>query len=247
MSGIRLFRESDALIVVDVQPTFMPGGGLPVTGGDEVVPVVRELMDRFDIRFATLDKHRDGHISFASSYVGLSPMTVLTPDLASHLEMSRGSRGTILVPPHAKFSFEDLKTYLNRVGSQVLWPDHAVHGTPEAELHPEFSEDEFAFVQEKGLDVVCDSYSGFYDNLRRPTGFADIVARSAPKRLFICGLAFDFCVGWTALDACIALPNTAVFVVEDACRSVNAPDTVDDMKAKLAAKSVQLVNSDFWS
>lgn len=244
MPGIRLFRETDALIVVDVQPTFMPGGGLPVADGDEVVPVVRGLMDRFDRdrRFATLDRHPKGHISLASSYLGLPPMTVLTPDLARDRVRTDGA----ILMDHARFSVRDLEAYLAKVGSQVLWPDHALAGDMETALHPEFSRREFRSVQVKGTDPMCDSYSGFYDNLRRPTGFADVVAASGARRLFVCGLAFDFCVGWTALDARKALPDAGVFVIEDACRSVDMPGSVDAMRAGLDAAGVQRIAADFW-
>ena len=250
MSGIRLFRESDALIVVDVQPTFMPGGGLAVRGGDEVVPIVRDMMEKFDKRFATLDRHPRGHISLASSYVWYEgtgvkdvpqtptppPMSVLTKDFITIVEPA----------PHAAFGHVDLHHYVKEVGSQVLWPDHAIAGTAEAELHPDLPDIAFDFIQVKGMDPECDSYSGFYDNLRRPTGFADIVAASGAKRLFICGLAYDFCVGWTALDARVALPNTAVFVIEDACRSVDMPGSVEAMNAALEDASIQRIKNDFW-
>lgn len=235
MTQVKLDRRTDALILVDVQPAFMPGGGLAVEGGDEVVPVARKLMSRFDIRFATLDRHPVGHVSFASSHKGLSPMFELT-----HGHTFGMSPDDIL---SHRFNLGALRNYMSRVGAQVLWPDHAVIGTPEAELHPAFKRSEFLHVQEKGLDIVCDSYSGFYDNLRRPTGFEDIVAASGATRIFVCGLAFDFCVGWTALDATHALPGREIFVVEDACRSVNMPGSVAKMAQDLVDAGVRIVHS----
>lgn len=244
MSGMRLFRETDALIVVDVQPTFMPGGGLAVEGGDEVVPIVQRLIPLFDQerRFATLDRHPRGHISLASSYVGIPPMSLMTPELM----MDRLRTDGCLAMDSAQFSVKDLESYLVQVGSQVLWPDHAIAGTAEAELHPDLRDIDFAFTQVKGMDPTCDSYSGFYDNLRRRTGLDGVVSNSGSRRIFICGLAFDFCVGWTALDARKALPQASVFVIEDACRSVNMPGSVDAMKTALDAAGVQRITSDFW-
>lgn len=236
---ITLNKETDALIVVDVQPTFMPGGGLPVAGGDEVVPVIRELMEKFQKRFATLDRHPRGHISLASSYChALSENFKPKP-----MQVIPGDVGPLRPARHAKFTAKDIELYLNQVGSQVLWPDHAIESMPEAELHSEFSEDEFNFVQIKGMDPVCDSYSGFYDNLRRPTGLGDVVKDSGAKRLFVCGLAFDFCVGWTVLDALKAVPGIEVFVVKDATRSVGLGDSESEMTRALLAEGIRIIHT----
>ena len=228
--------ETDALLVVDVQPTFMPGGGLPVEEGDQVVPVVRKLMESFppSRRFATKDQHPRGHISLASSYVDFAPMTPLAADWTeAHPRLA----------PHVQFTLADLKQYLTQVQVQVLWPDHAIAGTTEAELHPgALSESDFAFIQVKGLDPKCDSYSGFFDNLRRATGLAERLRQRGVRRCFLVGLAFDYCVGWSAEDA-VAEGFQAV-VVEDATRAVGFPTgSVAKMRASFREKSVSVVCS----
>lgn len=245
MSKIRI-RNTDGLIVVDLQPTFMPGGGLAVTHGDEIVDDVHELMNVFDGVYAktcaTLDRHPLGHISLASSYTGIVEMYNL-----EYSTVQRWTKTKHRIAPHARFSLEELKSYLEKVGSQILWPDHALEGEVESELYHDLDEEDFSFVQVKGMDPACDSYSGFYDNLRRSTGLKKKVEAAGIKRLFICGLAFDFCVGWTALDARKAFPKMEIFVIEKACRSVNMPGTVEAMKGKLAAANVRLTKSNFWS
>ena len=227
--------ETDALLVVDVQPTFMPGGGLPVEEGDQVVPVVRKLMKSFppSRRFATKDQHPRGHISLASSYVDFAPMTPLAADWTeAHPHLA----------PHVQFTLADLKQYLTQVQVQVLWPDHAIAGTTEAELHPALSESDFAFVQVKGLDPKCDSYSGFFDNLRRATGLADRLRQRGVRRCFLVGLAFDYCVGWSAGGA-VAEGFQAV-VIEDATRAIGFPsDGVEKMRASFREKHIAVVRS----
>lgn len=241
---IALNQDTDALIVVDVQPTFMPGGGLPVPGGDEVVPIVQNLIPCFDRdrRFATLDMHPSGHISLASSYQGFTPMTLLTLDLLRE----RKEKGEVdYLAEHACFDAWDLEKYLAQVGGQMLWPDHAIMGTPESMIHPELDMSSFKLVLGKGDNPLCDSYSGFYDNLRQSTGFGNAVAHSGAKRLFLCGLAFDFCVGWTALDARIALPDVEVFVLTDATRSVGLGDSIQEMTQQLLAADVRLIETNY--
>ena len=231
--------QTDALVVVDVQPTFMPGGGLPVQQGDLVVPIVRQLMERFprSRRFATKDQHPRGHISLASSYVGLAPMTPLTEET-----VAPWTEAHHCLAPHARFTLAELKQYLSRVQAQVLWPDHAIAGTAEAELHPALSGSEFAFIQVKGVDPNCDSYSGFFDNLRRGTGLAEQLRRRGVQRCFFVGLAFDYCVGWSA-EGAVAEGFPAV-VVEDATRAVGfPPDSVEKMRASFREKNIAVVHS----
>ena len=231
--------ETDALLVVDVQPTFMPGGGLPVEEGDRVVPVVRQLIERFPLarRFATKDQHPRGHVSLASSYVGSAPMTPLTGATVAAWTDARHC-----LAPNAQFTLADLKQYLSQVQVQVLWPDHALAGKAEAELHPALSESEFAFVLGKGMDPKCDAYSGFFDNLRRPTSLADQLRQSGIRRCFFVGLAFDYCVGWSA-EGAVAEGFQAV-VVEDATRAVGFPTgSVEKMRASFREKNIAVVRS----
>jgi nicotinamidase/pyrazinamidase len=231
-------RTEDAVLDVDVQTTFMPGGGLPVAEGDLIIPVVKKVHGFFPAwrRYASLDRHPLGHISLASSYVGHPPGTMLTEEM-----VAGWTNGHRHLSERANFCVGDLDDYLAKVKSQILWPDHAIAGTTEAELHPELADADHRVVVVKGTDPRCDSYSAFRDNLRRPTGLADAMREHGVKRLFLTGLAFDFCVGWTALDA--ADEGFEALVIEDATRPVNLPGSVDKMRADLAAKGVKIISS----
>lgn len=235
---IQVHPQADAILTVDVQTTFMPGGGLPVKDGDQVVPVVlkTEAMFPWERRFATLDQHPLGHISLASSYLGYKPGHRLTADEVKTWDVNPPIAG------RAPFDVFMLLMYLGRVGTQILWPDHGIIGTPEAELHPALSRGRYVHVQIKGRDPLCDSYSGFRDNLGRPTGLADRLHPKKTVRLFVQGLAYDFCVGWTALDA-VKEGFGEIYVIKDATRSVDLPGTVAKMDADLAAAGVQVIES----
>lgn len=234
--GIRLNRDGDVSITVDVQPTFMPGGGLPVPGGDEIVATVLRCEGLFlkERRFATLDRHPRGHISLASSYFGIAPGHRLTSGEV------RGWGEDDLIAS-ASFGVEDLIGYLDQVGAQVLWPDHAIEGSEEARFHRALWPGRYAHVQAKGTDPLCDSYSGLADALGRPTGLGEHLAAAGAKRVFIWGLAFDFCVGWTAIDA--AKLGYEAYVVRDATRSVDLPGSIGKMEADLAAAGARLIVS----
>lgn len=174
-----------ALIVVDVQNDFCPGGSLAVPEGDQVVPIVNGLMTRFDLVVATQDWHPADHGSFAASHSGKRPGDVIE---------------------------------LNGL-EQVLWPVHCVQETTGAELHPELNREPLARVFRKGTDKTVDSYSGFFDNGRRnATGLAAYLEQWKVFEVFVCGLATDYCVKATALDA-VDLGLTT-WVIEDACRGV---------------------------
>jgi nicotinamidase/pyrazinamidase len=231
-------KETDVLVVVDAQPTFMPGGGLPVTEGDLIMPVILEMMKLFpkERRFATKDRHPLGHVSLASSFVGYSPFHLLT--YAEVIGWDRVSR----IAPHALFSLDQLLDYLGQVGSQMLWPDHAIEGTQEAELHHALKESDFAYVQIKGMDPMCDSYSGFFDNRRRPTGLGLRLMSIDARNGVYCGLAEDYCAGFTALDG--AIFGIQPFFIINASRSVDIT-TLADMRARFRARGVNVLTSEF--
>jgi nicotinamidase/pyrazinamidase len=184
---ITLDLATDALIVVDVQNDFLPGGSLAVPKGDEVIAPINALAKKFRHVLFTQDWHPAGHISFASSHPGKKPFEVI--DL-----------------PY---------------GKQVLWPDHCIWETEGAELSDKIDIPHGQLVIRKGYDRNIDSYSGFVEADRKTrTGLAGYMAERGLKRAFVTGLATDFCVGWTALDARTAgLPT---FVIEDACRGIDA-------------------------
>lgn len=219
MPTIRIKPKSDALLVVDVQPAFMSGGGLPVPYGDTVVPEIQKLLPKFPKRFATRDSHPQGHISFASSYVGLEPFTVLTYDGLQH------GRPYLQIAGRSRFGPEELYDYLRHVGSQTLWPDHALEGTVEEAIAPGLSYADFQYVLVKGRNPACDAYGGFRDCLGRASGFDAVLRGAGVRRLFVCGLAYDYCVGATALQA--AEEGFDVVVLRDATRSVDVPKGSD--------------------
>src|SRR5437016_6301491 len=175
-----------ALILVDIQNDFLPGGALAVTDGDAVVPVANELQTVFALVVATQDWHPANHGSFAASHPG-------------------------------KKVFEQID--LNGL-PQTLWPTHCVQGTAGAELAAGLQRDRIGRVFTKGTDPAIDSYSGFFDNgHRKATGLGDWLKTKSVTDVFVCGLATDYCVKFTALDA-VSL-GFKTHLVEDASRGVN--------------------------
>ena len=205
--------RTDILGLVDVQPTFMPGGELPVADGDAIVPVINHLLGRFDHAFATQDWHPANHASFASAHPGRQPYD------------------TIRMP----------------YGDQVLWPDHAIAGTPSAVIHPAIEQTRIEAIIRKGFRPTLDSYSAFFENDRQtPTGLEAWLRQRGFVRLFLCGLATDFCVAWSAEDA--TRLGFAVTIIEDACRGIGLPTaegrtTMHDARAGLIASGAAFIDS----
>jgi len=174
-----------ALVLVDIQNDFLPGGALAVPRGDEVVPIANRLQPRFGLVVATQDWHPPGHGSFASTRPGRKPGEIA--ELAG-------------LP-------------------QVLWPDHCVQGTAGAAFAPALSMDRVEAIVRKGTDPAIDSYSGFFDNgHRKSTGLGDYLRGRGATDLYVLGLATDYCVKFTALDA-VRL-GFRTFLVQDGCRGV---------------------------
>jgi nicotinamidase/pyrazinamidase len=236
--SLRIRRTKDALIDVDIQPAFMSGGGLEVPDGDGIVPLVDMIHARFvrEQRFLTLDRHPRGHISLASSYVGSAPFTALDAKAAEGM-VERD------LAPGAKFTPEQLRAYLAEVGTQILWPDHAIDGTRESTLCRAFHPTVYAYAQIKGMDPACDSYSGFRDNRRRPTSLAAAIRKQLPavERVFLTGLAYDYCVGWTALDA--VEEGFEAVVIKDATRAIDRDGSVAAMEDAFRAKRVRTIEA----
>jgi len=175
-----------ALILVDLQNDFMPGGPLAVPHGDEVIPVANRVQSAFDLFVATQDWHPAGHGSFAASHPGRQPGDVM--ELA-------GLR-------------------------QILWPVHCVQGTRGAALVAELDARRIARVFQKGADPAIDSYSAFFDNGRRQaTGLADYLREKGVTDVYVLGVATDYCVKFTVLDA-LGL-GLRTYLVEDGCRGVD--------------------------
>jgi len=198
-----------ALIVVDVQNDFLPGGALAVPHGDEVIPVINRLARGFELVVATQDWHPPNHLSFAANHPGRTVGEVVELD--------------------------GLK--------QVLWPVHCVQGTPGAELAAGLDSARIAHVVKKGTDPRVDSYSGFFDNgRRRDTGLNRWLRSQGVERVVVTGLATDYCVKATALDA--AELGFETTVVTDACRAVNlSPDDEQQALDELQAAGVCVVES----
>ncbi len=234
--------EVDAAVGIDLQKTFMPGGGLAIPGGDEIVELARRLLllFRLERRYNSEDVHCKGHNSWASSYLGFPPNShALTEE-----EVLAWAVGTAPIAPHANFTLESLREYLRNhpEHKQMLWSDHGDPDKAETQTHPRLQVG-FHFTQVKGDDPNCDSYSAFRDALGRPTGFHQILQGCGVKRLFMFGLAFDYCVGFSALDAVEF--GFEVYVVEDATRSVNnPPGSHERMRKNLLAAGVRLITSD---
>jgi len=202
-----MITPTDVLALIDIQPTFMQGGELPVPDGDAVVPVANHLLQaHFAHAVATQDWHPAGHLSFASMHPGRAPY--------DEIDM-----------PY---------------GRQTLWPDHALQATPNAELHPDLLSPRIDLIVRKGFRREIDSYSAFTENdAATPTGLAGYLRERGLQRLFFTGLAYDFCVGFSALAA--ARLGFESLVVEDLSRAVNLPGTIEKTNADFAAASVQRI------
>ncbi len=210
--SIRLDRSTDMLGLIDIQPTFMPGGELPVADGEAVVDSANRLMaQHFDRAFATQDWHPPGHSSFASQHPGRLPFD------------------TIAMP----------------YGAQTLWPDHALQGSANAELHPALERARIELIIRKGFRRAIDSYSAFFENDRKtPTGLAGALKEQGIRRLFLAGLAADFCVAYSAEDA--ARLGFETYVIADACRGIGLPapeggTTIEAAEHRLVSLGVQFI------
>ena len=199
-------RSTDALLVIDMQLDFLPGGALAVAGGDAILTGINALATKFEHVILTQDWHPRGHISFASS--------------------------------HGKQPFTD--TVEAAYGTQTLWPDHCIQGSPGAQLHPDLDIPHAELILRKGFRSDIDSYSAFTENdAATPTGLAGYLRERGLTRLFFTGLAYDFCVGFSALAA--ARLGFESLVVEDLSRAVNLPGTVEKTNNAFAAANVQRI------
>jgi nicotinamidase/pyrazinamidase len=199
----------DALLLIDIQNDFCPGGALGVREGDAVVAVANAMARRFELVVATQDFHPPTHKSFAVNHPGKHEYDVIELDGLP----------------------------------QVLWPAHCVQGTPGQELHPGLDRGRISKIIHKGTDERIDSYSGFFDNgHRKATGLGDYLRANDVERVWVLGLATDYCVKWTALDA--RQLGFEVHVVEDGCRGVGLkPEDVPGALAEMRAAGVILERS----
>jgi nicotinamidase/pyrazinamidase len=206
-----VIAATDALVIVDPQRDFCPGGNLAVADGDAVMAPIVALADRFAHVVVTQDWHPAGHSSFASSHPGTQPFE------------------TIAMP----------------YGEQVLWPDHCVQGMPGADFHPAIlpAVARADLIVRKGGNPAVDSYSAFVENDRATrTGLAGALRDRGVTRCVFVGLAYDFCVAWSALDA--RAEGFAAVVLRDHARAIAMPlphgTTVDAAEEQFARAGVAL-------
>ena len=193
-----------ALLVIDVQNDFCPGGALAVAGGDQIVPGINAMMGDFAAVILTQDWHPAGHSSFASTH-DAPPMSVT--------EM-----------PY---------------GPQVLWPDHCVQGSEGARFHPDLHTDRADLIVRKGFNPAIDSYSAFFENDKTtPTGLEGYLRTRGIDRLTLVGLATDFCVNYSAVDA--ARLGFAVTVRQELCRAIDFDGSLAAAQAAMGAAGVTL-------
>lgn len=194
-----------ALIVIDMQNDFCPGGALAVEGGDQVVAPINALMPRFDAVVLTQDWHPAGHSSFAASHPGA----------------------------------EAFSTTAMPYGPQVLWPRHCVIGTRGANFHPGLDLSRADLIVRKGFRPGIDSYSAFFENDRTtPTGLAGYLRERGLADLAFVGLAHDFCVAWSAMDA--ARLGFSASVMEGATRAIDLDNSRKRAQADMRAAGVRL-------
>ena len=194
-----------ALVVIDVQNDFCPGGALAVTGGDEIIAPINAMMAEFDAVVLTQDWHPAGHSSFATGHPGKAPFDTVEMDY----------------------------------GTQVLWPEHCVQGGAGAAFHPELETDRAELIIRKGFRPAIDSYSAFFENDHvTPTGLEGYLRTRGIERLTLVGLATDFCVAFSAIDA--ARLGFEVTVAEGACRGIDLDGSLAVARDRMTAAGVVL-------
>lgn len=198
-------HANEAIVVIDVQNDFCPGGALAVEHGDEVVPEINRILRNYPVRVFTQDWHTRGHGSFASAHPGRAPFEMI--------EM-----------PY---------------GPQVLWPDHCVQGTDGADFHEDLQIEPAEMILRKGFRSEIDSYSAFFENDRSTaTGLEGYLRSRGVERVTLVGLATDYCVAWSALDA--ARLGFGVTVRLDGCRAIDLDGSLEKALAEMDAAGVVL-------
>jgi nicotinamidase/pyrazinamidase len=201
--------KRDALLIIDVQNDFLPGGALAVSSGDQIIPIVNLLQSKFDFIVASQDFHPADHKSFAANNPGRKVGDIVD---------------------------------LNGL-DQFLWPVHCVQGTTGADFSKALIHENWNKIFQKGMNSEVDSYSGFFDNAKRgDTGLSKFLKENQIERVFICGLALDYCVNFTALDS--LNEGFETFLVTDATRPVNVmPTDGENSLRELEAAGIKLITS----
>ena len=199
-----------ALIVVDVQNDFCPGGALQIKDGDSIIPLINRIMERFDLVVATQDWHPQNQVSFASNNPG-----------------------------------KNIYDQINISGiAQTLWPDHCIQGTKGAEFHDDLDLSKFSLILRKGMNPLVDSYSAFIENDRNTeTGLAGYLKALKVREIFICGLATDYCVYYSAMDS--LRYGFRCNVIIDATRGVDLPEgSIGAVVSEMRNKGISVISSD---
>ena len=198
-------KINEALIVIDVQNDFCPGGRLAVADGDAIVAPINAILPGFALRVLTQDWHPEGHSSFASSHPGKAPFDLI--------EM-----------PY---------------GPQVLWPDHCTIGSEGAAFHPDLDQDSAELIIRKGFNRNIDSYSAFFENDHKtPTGLEGYLRARGIDTVTLVGLATDFCVNYSAVDA--ASLGFRVRVIEELCRAIDLDGSLEAAREGMRKAGVAL-------
>lgn len=196
-----------ALILVDVQYDFLPGGALAVPNGDQIIPVLNQIQEKFPLVVATQDWHPSSHGSFASNHDGKQPF-------------DKGELAGM---------------------EQILWPDHCVQGQKGSEISKALNTLKVEAIFRKGTDPEIDSYSGFFDNgKKKSTGLADYLKGRGVEEVYLGGLAADFCVAFTALDA--IEQGFSLNLIKDATRPIDE-DGWEKMKSSIKEKGGKIITS----
>jgi nicotinamidase/pyrazinamidase len=200
-------NANTALLLIDIQNDFCPGGTLAVEGGHEVVPIANRLQTQFETTILTQDWHPMNHLSFASNQDGDA------------------------------FSLVDMP-----YGPQVLWPDHCIQGTVGAAFHSDLETDAADLIIRKGFRAEIDSYSAFFENDHKtPTGLVGYLRERSIEKLVLAGLATDFCVRFSAVDA--AKLGFEVTVIEDGCRAIDLDGSLVAAWEEMVAHGVKRLTS----
>ena len=208
MVKMTVFKDNTALILIDIQNDFCPGGALEVGGGNEIVEVANKLQEKFRVKIATQDWHPPNHTSFASNHSDKLPF--------STTEMF--------------------------YGTQVLWPDHCIQGKKGAEFHPKLITNSTDLIIRKGFRTEIDSYSAFFDNDHKTsTGLGGYLKARGINSIYLCGLALDFCVYFSAIDG-VNL-DLEVNVIKDACRAIDLDGSLEMAINDMKNKGVNLITS----
>lgn len=198
--------KNSALIIVDVQNGFTPGGNLAVAHADQIIPQINQLAEVFENIVLTQDWHPENHVSFVENHVGYRP-------------------------------FETIQL---AYGPQVLWPAHCIQGTQDAEFHPNLKTSKAQLIIRKGFHTNIDSYSAFIEaDHQTSTGLAGYLKERGINRVFIAGIATDFCVAWTAMDACKLGFET--YVVADASQGIDLQGSLQQAWQEMQAHGVKRI------